>query len=137
MQSPVARGTDGSGYTGITSAFIGNKRYLYAANFLKGRIDVYDNAFMPVKLRSSDYDRFSDDDNDDDLPFTDRHLPVTSSPSTYRPLETTSSLLTLCILPATPLKLPAPDLASLTSIPREANCSAVSSMAIGSTRLGE
>jgi len=71
----VARGADGSGYTGITSAFIGNKRYLYAANFLKGRIDVYDNAFMPVKLRSSDYDRFSDDDNDDDLPFTDRHLP--------------------------------------------------------------
>ena len=42
---------DGSGYTGITSAFIDGKRYLYVANFLKGRIDVYDNAFTAIKLK--------------------------------------------------------------------------------------
>ena len=48
----VARTKDGSGYTGITSAFIDGRRYLYVANFLKGRIDVYDNAFMPVKLEA-------------------------------------------------------------------------------------
>jgi uncharacterized protein (TIGR03118 family) len=76
----VARGAAGSGYTGLTSAFIDNDRYLYAANFLKGRIDVYDNAFKPVKLKGDDHDRYghgSDDDfsNDHDRPFTDDRLP--------------------------------------------------------------
>ena len=42
--------TDGSGYTGLASAFVDNNRYLYAANFNKGRVDVYDNNFNPVKL---------------------------------------------------------------------------------------
>ena len=46
----VARGADGSSYTGLTSAFINGRRYLYAANFTKGRVDVYDNAFHPVTL---------------------------------------------------------------------------------------
>jgi uncharacterized protein (TIGR03118 family) len=44
----VVRTTDGTGYTALTTAFVNGKRYLYAANFLKGRIDVYDNAFAPV-----------------------------------------------------------------------------------------
>ncbi|WP_263384748.1 TIGR03118 family protein [Granulicella arctica] len=79
----VVKTTDGSSYTGLTSAFIDGKRYLYAANFTKGRVDVYDNAFSKVKLRaeddhSSDFDR--DGDNDDrnggnDKPFTDIFLP--------------------------------------------------------------
>jgi uncharacterized protein (TIGR03118 family) len=52
----------------------------YAANFLKGRIDVYDNAFKPVKLKSDgrDHDHYFDDDRlfgDDDKPFTDERLP--------------------------------------------------------------
>ncbi|WP_433973001.1 TIGR03118 family protein [Tunturiibacter lichenicola] len=42
--------TDGSSYTGLTSAFVNGNRYLYAANFTKGRVDVYDNNFHPVKL---------------------------------------------------------------------------------------
>src|SRR5580698_6938086 len=46
----VVRTTDGSGYTGLTSASIDGQRYLYAANFLKGRIDVYDKAFTDNRL---------------------------------------------------------------------------------------
>jgi hypothetical protein len=34
----------------LTSALIDGKRYLYAVNFTKGRVDVYDNAFHPVTL---------------------------------------------------------------------------------------
>src|SRR6266436_560803 len=48
----VAKTTDGSSYTGLTSAFINGKPFLYAANFNKGRVDVYDNAFQPVKLHN-------------------------------------------------------------------------------------
>ncbi len=73
----VARGDAGSGYTGLTTAFIDGNRYLYVANFLKGRIDVYDNAFKPVKLKSDNGDRKSDDDQsgNNDKPFTDDRLP--------------------------------------------------------------
>lgn len=46
----VVKTTDGSAYTGLTSGFIESKPYLYAANFAKGRVDVYDNAFHPVDL---------------------------------------------------------------------------------------
>jgi uncharacterized protein (TIGR03118 family) len=66
----VARGDAGSGYTGLTTAFIDGNRYLYVANFLKGRIDVYDNGFKPVKLQGNDDRR-----HDDDQPFTDDRLP--------------------------------------------------------------
>jgi uncharacterized protein (TIGR03118 family) len=76
----VARGDRGSGYTGLTSGLIDGKRYLYAANFLKGRIDVFNNAFHPVRLKDIRYDddRFRDEDrrfDDDDKPFTDNRLP--------------------------------------------------------------
>jgi len=46
----VVKTTDGSSYTGLTSAFVNGNRYLYAANFNKGRVDVYDHAFNKVKL---------------------------------------------------------------------------------------
>jgi uncharacterized protein (TIGR03118 family) len=36
----VVKTTDGSSYTGLTIALIAGKRYLYAANFSKGRVDV-------------------------------------------------------------------------------------------------
>jgi len=49
----VVRTSDGSSYTGLTSAFINGQRFLYAANFTKGRVDVYDNAFHLVDLASS------------------------------------------------------------------------------------
>jgi uncharacterized protein (TIGR03118 family) len=69
----VVRTTDGSSYTGLTSATINGKRYLYAANFNKGTVDVYNNAFNKVRLHSKwEGDR---DDRDDDKPFTDDRLP--------------------------------------------------------------
>src|SRR4029077_18792027 len=46
----VVRTTDGSVFTGLTSAFIDGQPYLYAANFSKGRVDVYDNALHLVNL---------------------------------------------------------------------------------------
>src|ERR1700720_2031003 len=46
----VVKTTDGSSYTGLTSAFINGKPFLYVANFNKGRVDVYDNAFHLVQL---------------------------------------------------------------------------------------
>jgi uncharacterized protein (TIGR03118 family) len=64
---------DGSSYTGLTSAWINGKRYLYAANFTKGRVDVYDNAFHKVNLHGNDdggfFDRF------EEPAFTDLFLP--------------------------------------------------------------
>ncbi len=76
----VARGAAGSGYTALTTAFIDGNRYLYVANFLKGRIDVYDNAFKPYQLKDDDDDRHDRDYDDDrhgrdDKPFTDDRLP--------------------------------------------------------------
>ncbi len=74
--------TNGSSYTGLTSAYIHGKLYLYAANFTKGRVDVYDNAFHPVKLSGKDYDKgdpddfaFDDDHHHDNEPFVDERLP--------------------------------------------------------------
>lgn len=68
----VVKTTDGSSYTGLTSATINGKRYLYAANFTKGTIDVYDNAFHKVNLQS---DHDGDRNGDDGKPFTDDRLP--------------------------------------------------------------
>jgi uncharacterized protein (TIGR03118 family) len=69
--------TTGSAYTGLTSAFIDRKRYLYAANFTKGRVDVYDNAFHFVKLPNEHFDQDSSDQSDrsPENPFTDDELP--------------------------------------------------------------
>jgi uncharacterized protein (TIGR03118 family) len=77
----VARGASGSGYTGLASAFIEGNRYLYAANFLKGRIDVFDSSFKAVALKSDDHDHGGYGRDDDDFfsggnkPFTDERLP--------------------------------------------------------------
>jgi uncharacterized protein (TIGR03118 family) len=86
----VVKTKDGSSYTGLTSATIGGKRYLYAANFTKGRVDVFNSAFQKVSLPSvrgdndhgdndnnrGDHNRNNDrGDNDNDRAFTDEHLP--------------------------------------------------------------
>jgi uncharacterized protein (TIGR03118 family) len=75
----VARGAAGSGYTALTTAFVDGNRYLYAANFLQGRIDVYDNTFTAAKLKGDDHSgyHFFDDDHlsGDERPFTDDRLP--------------------------------------------------------------
>jgi uncharacterized protein (TIGR03118 family) len=71
--------TDGSSYTGLTAAKINGKTFLYAANFTKGRVDVWDNAFHKVTLQSNDdgdrHGRDNDRDNDNEHPFTDNQLP--------------------------------------------------------------
>jgi uncharacterized protein (TIGR03118 family) len=74
----VVKTTGGSSYTGLTSALINGKLYLYAANFAAGRIDVYDSAFHSVRLREDDPDRRANEDDPFDCrnkPFVDEHLP--------------------------------------------------------------
>jgi uncharacterized protein (TIGR03118 family) len=72
----VVKTNDGSSYTGLTSATINGRRYLYAANFTKGTVDVYDNAFHKVTLRRNpDENRDGNPDNSNDKPFTDERLP--------------------------------------------------------------
>jgi len=74
----VIKTTDGSSYTGLTSAFIDGTRFLFAANFTKGRVDVYDNAFHLVDLSKQ---HFNEDSADHDSghsaenPFVDEGLP--------------------------------------------------------------
>jgi uncharacterized protein (TIGR03118 family) len=68
----VVKTTDGSSYTGLTSALINGNRYLYAANFNKGTVDVYNNAFQRVTLLPN---RDSDRDDENNSPFTDDRLP--------------------------------------------------------------
>jgi uncharacterized protein (TIGR03118 family) len=83
----VFRGKKGASYTGLTAAFIDGKRYLYAANFGQGRVDVFDNAFQPVNLGDGKHNShrglFGDDGlfgngglfGGDNQPFTDNRLP--------------------------------------------------------------
>lgn len=70
----LVKTTDGSSYTGLTSAFIRGNRYLYAANFNKGTVDVYDNAFHRVDLHRSQFHEHGQRD-DDDRAFEDEQLP--------------------------------------------------------------
>jgi uncharacterized protein (TIGR03118 family) len=73
----VVKTTDGSVYTGLTSAFINGKLFLYAANFGKGRVDVYDSAFHRVTLsvKRHDDDSFDDDRRGLQRAFDDERLP--------------------------------------------------------------
>jgi len=74
----VVKTSDGSSYTGLTSAFIEGKRFLYAANFTKGRVDVYDNAFHLVDLRKQHPDEDSADHDNGrsaENSFVDENLP--------------------------------------------------------------
>src|SRR6201982_234426 len=74
----VVKTTDGSSYTGLTSAFIDGKRFLYAANFTKGRVDVYDNAFHAVTISKEHFNQDSSDQNghSSENPFMDEQLPA-------------------------------------------------------------
>jgi uncharacterized protein (TIGR03118 family) len=74
----VVKTTDGSVYTGLTNALIDGKRYLYAANVTKGRVDVYDNGFHLVNLNNNDPHRNdfdSDHSSPGGQPFGDPQLP--------------------------------------------------------------
>jgi uncharacterized protein (TIGR03118 family) len=79
----VVRNTDGSAYTGLTSNVINGRRYLYAANFTKERIDIYDNTFHRVNLPDSSENSYGFDDLRNvhhNEPFTDNELPDHYSP---------------------------------------------------------
>jgi len=81
----VVRTTDGSVYTGLTSAFIDGKPYLYAANFAKGRVDVYDNAFRPVDLSKRHFEENSSDhEGHSENAFVDDDLPRSYVPFSVR-----------------------------------------------------
>jgi uncharacterized protein (TIGR03118 family) len=78
--------TDGSSYTGLTSALVDGNRYLYAANFTNDRVDVYDSNFHPATPNPNDQDQNNgngngngnqnnNDNGDNNKPFTDRLLP--------------------------------------------------------------
>jgi uncharacterized protein (TIGR03118 family) len=74
----VVKTSDGSSYTGLTSAFIDGKRFLYAANFAKGRVDVYDNTFHLVNLHKQGLDEDSTDHDNGrstENSFVDENLP--------------------------------------------------------------
>jgi uncharacterized protein (TIGR03118 family) len=71
----VAHTKDGSGFTGLTSAFIDGSRYLYVANFLKGRIDVFDSGFQQVQLKFDDHHFVEELLVGNSRPFVDDLLP--------------------------------------------------------------
>jgi uncharacterized protein (TIGR03118 family) len=76
----MVRTNDGSSYTGLTTTYVDGNRYLYLANFGRGRVDVYDSTFQRVKLRKepSEHDSFDEDGNCwpvENEPFEDDHLP--------------------------------------------------------------
>ncbi len=79
----VAKGAEGSSYTGLTSGFIDNKRYLYAANFAKGRVDVYDSSFHLVQLNEDSNRSYDFDDSrsrERNAPFVDERIPRNFAP---------------------------------------------------------
>lgn len=76
----VVRTTDGSAYTGLTRAFVNGRAYLYAANFAKGRVDIYDSAFHSA--RPSDLASL-----DNDSPFSGNSFVDNSLPPFYVPFN--------------------------------------------------
>ena len=74
----LVKTTDGSSFTGLTSAAIGARFYLYAANFSKGRIDVFSTAYKRVTLpKVANLGEFNPGAV---APFTDALLPKGYSP---------------------------------------------------------
>jgi len=75
----VVKTTDGSSFTGLTSAFVNGKRFLYTANFTKGRVDVYDSTFQAVTASNKHSgENFNNDDEQgffSEHSFVDERLP--------------------------------------------------------------
>lgn len=78
----VVNKKDGSSYTGLTSAFVNGGRFLYSANFSKGRVDIFDNAFHSVSARqfATSEERDSEIFLRQSKPFTDDFLPAHFAP---------------------------------------------------------
>jgi len=75
----VVKTTDGSSFTGLTSAFVNGKRFLYTANFSKGRVDVYDSTFQAVTVSKKHSGENSNNDDKEGFfsenSFVDERLP--------------------------------------------------------------
>jgi uncharacterized protein (TIGR03118 family) len=82
----VAKTTDGSSYTGLTTAFINGKRFLYAANFTKGRVDVYDSAFQAVGIRKK-YSSGNSKGNENEGSFPEHSFVDERLPAHYVPFN--------------------------------------------------
>jgi hypothetical protein len=83
----VVKTNDGSSYTGLTSASIDGKRYLYAANFTLGRVDVYDSTFQGV-ARSKKHSGGNFNNNDDNQgPFSGNSFVDQTLPAHYVPFN--------------------------------------------------
>jgi uncharacterized protein (TIGR03118 family) len=75
----VVKTSDGSSFTGLTSAFVNGKRFLYTANFTKGRVDVYDSTFQAVTVSKKHSGENSNNDDKQGFfsenSFVDERLP--------------------------------------------------------------
>jgi uncharacterized protein (TIGR03118 family) len=68
--------TNGSVYTGLTSAMLNGEPALYAANFNKGTVDVYDSSFHRIDLDEGSSSQWGDREGEDfDGAFRDYQLP--------------------------------------------------------------
>jgi uncharacterized protein (TIGR03118 family) len=86
----VVKTTDGSSYTGLTSASTDGKRYLYAANFTQGRVDVYDSTFQAVgfsKKHSGGNSNGNDNDSNSKGPFSENSFVDERLPAHYVPFN--------------------------------------------------
>jgi uncharacterized protein (TIGR03118 family) len=93
--------TDGSVYTGLTSAFVGGKAFLYAANFSKGRVDVYDNNFASVTLPR---------EQGATPAFTDSQLPPNYNPFNVQTVGNDVVVTYALVPPGAPLETDGPGL---------------------------
>jgi uncharacterized protein (TIGR03118 family) len=75
----VVKTSDGSSFTGLTSAFVNGKRFLYTANFSKGRVDIYDSTFQAVTASKKHSGENSNNDDKQGFfsenSFVDERLP--------------------------------------------------------------
>jgi len=130
----VVKTTDGSSYTGLTSAFIDGKRYLYAANFTKGRVDVYDNAFQPVNLSKGQVDQNSSDHgngNSAENSFVDEKLPKSYVPFNVQAVGNDIVVTYVLHEEGSPFETDGPGLGWWTYIVPQATSWCVSNMVIG------
>jgi len=133
----VVKTTDGSSYTGLTSATVNGKRYLYAANFNKGTVDVYDNAFNRVTLQPSGYgDPDRDHRSENEKPFTDDRLPRDFVPFNVQAIGNDIVVTFVLHQEGNPLETDGPGLGTSTSSLPTVNFSDASNAETGSMHPG-
>ncbi len=108
----------GSAYTGLTAAQVSGETFLYAANFAKGRIDIFDNGFRavrPMQLVQRE-ERHHGEDADDDFrggqkqPFTDDRLPQNYAPFNVQAIGTDLVVTYALTNPNSPAEIAGPGL---------------------------